>query len=182
MPFAGCMSEKVSISTLWAKGPPHRATDYDAIVDRRTPLIDVRLVNHPVESAPVEPFPTLAGAECVFLGRTRSEKHDKHGELSMLQYEAHVPLAENQLRELAKDAIDRFGCITVRIHHAIGEVPLGKASVLVHVVCIHRDGAFDACRFLIDQLKATVPIWKREIWADGKTWSGGSSVVVKEDE
>jgi len=151
-------------------------------VDQQSPLIDVQVVNHPVDPTPMEPFPRSAGAECIFLGRTRSETHDKHGELSLLCYEAHVGLAENQLRELAEEAIDRFGCIAVRIHHATGEVPLGKASVLVHVVCPHRDGAFDACRFLIDQLKATVPVWKREIWADGETWSGGSPVVVKEDE
>ncbi len=151
-------------------------------MDQQTPFIEVRLVNHPVDPEPMEPFPTSAGAECIFLGRTRSEKHDKHGALSLLYYEAHVALAENQLRELAEDAIDRFGCIAVRIHHAIGEVPLGRASVLVHVVCAHRDSAFDACRFLIDQLKATAPIWKREIWADGETWSGGSAVVVKGDE
>ncbi len=151
-------------------------------MEQQTPLIDVQLVDHPVEAAPVEPFPTSAGAECMFLGRTRREVHPERGELSRLYYEAYIPLAEKQLRELAEDAIDRFGCQVVRIHHALGKVPLGKASVLVQVVCGHRDSAFDACRFLIDQLKATAPIWKREIWADGETWSGGSAVVVKEDE
>ena len=151
-------------------------------MEQQTPLIDVQLIEHPVEAALVEPFPTSAGAECTFLGRTRREVHAEHGQLSRLYYEAYVPLAEKQLRELAGEAIERFGCQVVRIHHALGEVPLGKASVYVQVVCGHRDSAFDACRFLIDQLKATVPIWKREIWADGETWSGGSAVVVKEDE
>ncbi len=98
-------------------------------MEQQTPLIDVQLVDHPIEAALVEPFPTSAGAECMFLGRTRREVHREHGELNRLYYEAHVALAENQLRELAEDAIDRFGCIVVRIHHAIGEVPLGKASV-----------------------------------------------------
>ena len=151
-------------------------------MDQQTPLIDVQLVDHPVDAAPVESFPMLAGAECIFLGHTRSDVHPEHGRLSRLYYESHVPMAQNQLCQLAQEAITRFGCFVVRIHHAIGEVPMGKASVLVHVVCGHRDSAFDACRFLIDQLKATVPIWKREIWADGETWSGGSAVVVKEDE
>ena len=150
-------------------------------------LIGVQTIHRRTEPA-VGPWrPTVAeGREQVEmidrLARTRSEEHDKHGELSVLQYEAHVPLAENQLRKLAQDAIDRFGCVAVRIHHAIGEVPLGQASVLVQVVCPHRHSAFDACRFLIDQLKATTPIWKREIWADGETWSGGSPVAVKEDD
>lgn len=176
------MSEKVSTTALGAKRPQHWPTDYDAIVEPQTPLIDVQLVEHPVEPGAVEPFPTAAGAECIFLGRTRREVHSEHGQLSRLYYEAHIPLAEKQLHELARQAIARFGCLVVRIHHAIGEVPLGKTSVLVHVLCPHRDSAFDACRFLIDQLKATAPIWKREIWANGETWSGGSPVVVKEDE
>ncbi len=147
-----------------------------------TPLVDVQLVDHPVEAALVEPFPPSAGAECVFLGRTRRAVHAEHGELRRLCYEAHVPLARRQLHKLADEAIERFDCHVVRIHHALGEVPVGKASVYVQVVCGHRDSAFDACRFLIDQLKATAPIWKREIWAHGETWSQGSPVAAKEDD
>jgi len=140
------------------------------------PSIDVQLVDHPVAYAPFEPFPQPAGAECAFLGRTRIESHPAHGTLKRLQYEAYRPLAHNVLRDLAERAIEQYACLAVRIHHAVGDVPAGEASVLVQVVCGHRAGAFDATRFLIDRLKAEAPIWKREIWADGTTWSAGTPV------
>ena len=68
----------------------------------------------------------------------------------------------------------------VRVHHAVGEVPPGAASVLVQVAGPHRDEAFAAARFLIDALKRDVPIWKRERWADGSTWSRGAVVSSQE--
>jgi molybdopterin synthase catalytic subunit len=74
--------------------------------------------------------------------------------------------------------VEKFGCLAVRMHHALGEVPPGEASVLVQVVCGHRDMAFAACRFLIDELKAKAPIWKREQWTDGSTWSAGQVVTA----
>ena len=142
-------------------------------------LIDIQLVNHPIAPA-IDPFLTLAagagGGECVFLGRTRLDSHSQRGQLLRLDYEAYASMAETVLRELADEAVESFGCLAVRIHHALGEVPPGEASVLVQVVCGHRDKAFAACRFLIDELKAKAPIWKREQWADGSTWSAGQVV------
>ena len=82
------------------------------------------------------------------------------------------------LRDLAQQAVNDFDCLSVRIHHSTGIVPPGQASVIVQVVCAHRDAAFDACRFLIDRLKAQAPIWKREEWADGATWSHGEPVTT----
>ena len=78
--------------------------------------------------------------------------------------------------ELAEAAVAQFGCRAVRIHHAVCNVPPGEAGVLVHVACAHRAEAFDACRFLIDELKAKAPIWKRQEWADRATWSEGGEV------
>ncbi len=138
--------------------------------------IDVQILDHPVGVAAVTPFPESAGAECSFLGRTRMEVHPRHGRLVRLSYEAYVPLARRTLSDLAEEAAGRFECSVVRIHHAVGEVPVGDASVLVQVVCGHRAGAFEACRFLIDRLKKTAPIWKRELWADGTSWSPGTPV------
>lgn len=142
------------------------------------PVIDVRILDRPVAATPLEPFPAPAGAECVFLGRTRHEVHPEHGALERLEYEAYRPLAERQLVELAEMAAARFACETVRIHHALGEVRVGEASVLIQVACGHRQRAFEACRFLIDRLKATVPIWKRETWDDGTTWAEGTPVEL----
>jgi molybdopterin synthase catalytic subunit len=137
-------------------------------------LIDVSLLDHPVDGRPLEPFPQRAGAECVFLGRTRLEDHPEHGLLEGLRYEAHRGMAEQVLRGLAETAARQYDCLAVRIHHAVGEVPIGAASVLVQVACGHRVQAFDACRFLIDRLKCSAPIWKQEQWADGTTWSPGT--------
>ena len=138
-------------------------------------IVDVRLVDGPLALAPVQPFPPAAGGECIFIGRTRRELHDEHGELRSLFYEAYRPMAEHVLRGLARDAIERFDCLAVRLHHAIGDVPVGEASVLVQVACGHRGEAFEACRFLIDRLKREAPIWKQERWASGgETWSPGT--------
>ena len=144
------------------------------------PTIDVCIFEKPVEMVEADPFPPDAGAECVFLGRTRGETHPRHGKLTRLSYEAYRPLADRTLSDLAQDATRRFDCMLVRIHHAVGEVPVGEASVLVQVVCGHRATAFEACRFLIDRLKATAPIWKQELWADGTSWSEGTPVDLRE--
>jgi molybdopterin synthase catalytic subunit len=145
---------------------------------RHQPLIDVQLIDHPVQALSLDAFPRDAGGECVFLGRTRLDRHPQHGELKRLRYEAYREMALSVLSDLAQQAIDRFDCLAVRMHHAIGEVPVGQASVLVQVACGHRDKAFEACRFLIDRLKADAPIWKREQWERGETWSEAASIPV----
>lgn len=142
------------------------------------PIIDIQLLDHPVGVMAFDPFPEGCGGECVFLGRTRQETSEEHGPLVRLSYEAYAPMAEKVLRSLAEEAVSRFGCHRVRIHHAVGDVPTGEASVLVQVVCGHRGESFEACRMLIDRLKAEAPIWKQEQWADGSTWSQGHAVDV----
>jgi molybdopterin synthase catalytic subunit len=147
---------------------------YDTAMSAQ-PLIDVQILDRPVMYAPLG-VSSAVGAECVFLGRTRRDTHPEHGDLVRLSYEAHQPLAERVLRELAEEAIARWGCFAVRVHHAVCIVPPGEASVLVQVICGHRGEAFEACRFLIDALKAKAPIWKREEWASGATWAQGTAV------
>ncbi len=141
------------------------------------PLIDVQIVDHPVSYQSFDGLGMEAGGECAFLGRTRRDVHPRHGPLSVLSYDAYRPLACSTLGELAAEACKRFGCRAVRIHHALGAVAPGEASVLVQVICAHRGEAFEACRFLIDRLKEKAPIWKRETWADGASWADGTTVV-----
>lgn len=146
-------------------------------------MLEVRLLDQPVSPVsyvPLEPFPQPAGAECIFIGRTRAEEHPAHGPLIRLEYEAYRGMAQRVLTELAHAAVEQFDCLAVRIHHAVGSVPVGAASVLVQVACGRRDASFLACRFLIDQIKATAPIWKREVWSDGATWSAGQPVAEAE--
>lgn len=143
-------------------------------------IIAVQLLDGPVacESSDV---PDGTGGECVFMGRTRAETHQQHGRLLRLSYEVHRSLAERTLRALAEGAAARWGCRSVCIHHAVGEVPVGRASVMIRVCCAHRSEAFEACRFLIDELKRIAPIWKREEWESGATWVNGQPVSAEFD-
>lgn len=113
-----------------------------------------------------------AGAVATFEGTVRAEAGDDGRTLSALQYEAYEAMAAEQMATLRERAMKAFGILDAALVHRLGRVPLGEASVAVVVSAAHRAAAFDACRWLIDTLKADVPIWKKEIWSDGSTtWS-----------
>jgi len=139
-----------------------------------SPTIDVQLVDGPLAAREVPDVE--GGGTCSFIGRTRPEQHPLHGRLLALDYQGYQPLALRTMRDLAETAARRWSCHRVDLHHALGIVAVGQASVRVHVSCDHRDNAFAACRWLIDTLKQQVPIWKREQWADGTTWVDGVAV------
>lgn len=92
--------------------------------------------------------------------------------VTSLDYEAHVPLAEQRLREIAKEAAVKWDLVRITAIHRIGHCELGEATVVVACGAPHRGDALEACRFIIDTLKSTVPIWKREGYADGSSWVG----------
>ncbi len=121
-----------------------------------------------------------SGGECVFIGTTRPETNKKHGELLALNYDCYKEMAQEELQSLAEEAINRYSVHHIRVTHAIGEVTINKASVVIAVSSDHRDDAFTACRFIIDLLKQRVPIWKQEMWADGTTWSDGTPLAYNE--
>ncbi|QOV89981.1 molybdenum cofactor biosynthesis protein MoaE [Humisphaera borealis] len=113
----------------------------------------------------------LAGGIDLFVGTTRAEQAGDGRELVALDYEAYVEMAIDRLRRLAADARRQWPIVKLAILHRTGRVPVGEPSVAIAVACGHRAEAFAACRWLIDTLKADVPIWKKEIWADGEgTW------------
>jgi molybdopterin synthase catalytic subunit len=112
-----------------------------------------------------------AGGINVFLGTTRDELHESGRKLLALDYEAYEEMAVAQLRDLARRAREKWPVIKIAILHRVGCVAIGDASVIIAVSTPHRADAFEACRFLIDQLKRDVAIWKKEIWQDGSsTW------------
>jgi molybdopterin synthase catalytic subunit len=82
-------------------------------------------------------------------------------------------MALRKMEELAADAQQRFAIRDVRIAHRLGRLQIGESSVYIAVSSAHRAAAFDACRWLIDTLKTTVPIWKKEHFEDGAVWSDG---------
>ena len=110
-----------------------------------------------------------AGGIDVFLGTTRAEQSPDARELIALDYDAYEEMALEQLRQLAKRAREKWPIIRLALLHRTGRVGLGEPSVVIAVSTPHRADAFDACRFLIDELKKDVAIWKREVWADGSS-------------
>ncbi|MBW3539610.1 MAG: molybdenum cofactor biosynthesis protein MoaE [Planctomycetes bacterium] len=108
-----------------------------------------------------------AGAVVLFLGTVREMTAGRR--TVALDYEGYPEMAESKMRELAEEARRRWPVEKLAIAHRLGRLELGDVSVAIAVSCPHRHQAFDAGRFLIDTLKETVPIWKKENWADGTT-------------
>jgi len=112
-----------------------------------------------------------AGGIDIFLGTTRQERSADRRELLALDYEAYEQMAIDQMRKLACAARGKWPIVKLAILHRVGRVALGEPSVIIAVASPHRAESFDACRFLIDELKKEVTIWKKEVWADGsQTW------------
>lgn len=109
----------------------------------------------------------LSGAVVLFLGTVRELTNGRR--TSSLDYEAYPEMAEKKLQELEVQARERWPIQGVAMLHRLGQLELGEVCVAVAVSCPHRHQAFDAGRFLIDELKAWVPIWKKEHWSDGTT-------------
>lgn len=114
-----------------------------------------------------------AGAVATFVGTVRRRSHGR--EVVRLEYEAFEEMAEPMLRQLAADLTEKHGLCEVAIHHRVGPVDIGEASVVIAVSAPHRAAALDACREAIDTLKETIPLWKKEIYADGEAWIGRGS-------
>jgi molybdopterin synthase catalytic subunit/molybdopterin converting factor small subunit len=111
------------------------------------------------------------GAVVVFDGIVRDNTRGRR--TLHLDYEAYEEMAERQIAELASQCVDRFGVRSVTLVHRLGRLEIGETSVLIIVASVHRGAAFDACRWLIDTLKKTVPIWKKETFVDGAVWADG---------
>lgn len=111
------------------------------------------------------------GAAVVFEGVVRNQTRGRR--TVYLEYEAYEAMALRQLEELAEKALKQFAIRDVRIVHRLGRIEIGETSVLIVVASAHRAAAFDACRWLIDTLKRTVPIWKKEYFVDGAVWADG---------
>jgi len=111
------------------------------------------------------------GAVVVFDGIVRDNSRGR--QTLYLEYEGYEELALRQMRSLASEAISRFGVRDAQIVHRLGRLEIGETSVLIVVASAHRAQAFEACRWLIDTLKKTVPIWKKEIFVDGAVWAAG---------
>ena len=111
------------------------------------------------------------GAVVVFDGIVRN--HSRGRITLYLDYEAYEDMAQRQMTALAHEAVTRFGVRHVTVVHRLGRLQIGETSVLIVVASAHRAQAFEACRWVIDTLKKTVPIWKKETFVDGAVWTDG---------
>jgi molybdopterin synthase catalytic subunit len=111
------------------------------------------------------------GAVVVFDGIVRNNTRGR--KTCYLDYEAYEEMALAQMRTLAEKAVADFAVRDVAVVHRLGKLNVGETSVFIVVVSAHRAAAFEACRWLIDTLKKTVPIWKKEHFADGAVWADG---------
>jgi len=122
-------------------------------------LTDQRLEDLPGLAAPAE-----AGAVVAFWGRVRN--HNEGRRVTGLEYSAYEALALKEGRLIIEEAGSRFGLEAVRAVHRVGPLAVGDAAVVVEVAAGHRGEAFEACRWIIDEIKARVPIWKQECYVD----------------
>lgn len=114
------------------------------------------------------------GAVVLFLGTVRDHSPGKD-DVTHLEYEAYAGVVEPKIAEIVAEAKERWPVERIAVEHRVGELPVGEVSVGVAVGSEHRAEAFAAARYLIDELKARAPIWKKEHWAGGAEW-------VREDE
>jgi molybdopterin synthase catalytic subunit/sulfur carrier protein ThiS len=114
-----------------------------------------------------------AGAVATFVGTTRIESRGRT--VLHLEYEAYGGMAEQEMQRIADELKTRYELCNVAIHHRMGRVGIGDASVVIAVSAPHRQDALAACKDAIDTLKETVPIWKKEVYEGGEEWIGRGS-------
>ncbi len=117
--------------------------------------------------------PQTCGATVTLDGYVR--KFTKGRETLHLVYEAYRPMALKEMQKLAERAHEQFAIECIGIVHRLGKLEIGETSIVISVASPHRRAAFEACEWLIKELKKTVPIWKKEVYADGETWVEGES-------
>jgi len=108
------------------------------------------------------------GAINVFIGTVRNRT--KKRKVVRLEFEAYEAMALRELKKISDEAHQNWPILNLAIFHAVGTMEIGEVPVVIAVSTAHREASFEACRFIIDQLKKTVPIWKKEFFEDGEVW------------
>lgn len=108
------------------------------------------------------------GAIDAFIGTVRTNTMEK--KVLRLEFEAYESMALAEMNKIAEEVLQQFNVLKILIHHRTGTLQTGEIPVIIMVAAPNRDAAFDGCRYAIDTLKKTVPIWKKEIFEDGEIW------------
>jgi molybdopterin synthase catalytic subunit len=145
----------------------------------------VTTITAAIKEEPLDPPAAMAavadpgcGGVGVFVGTVRATaaiRSNSDKPVTRLDYEAHPTLAREKMQSLLEDAAARWDLRHVLAEHRTGQCELGAPTVVVACSAPHRGDALDACRWIIDEIKATVPIWKREVYADGSEWVGAEA-------
>lgn len=139
------------------------------ILEEHTPIDISKYINY--VSAP------QAGAIATFFGTTRDTFEGK--QVVELRYEAYVPMAIKCMRSICSSARSTWNLHSVSVAHRLGPVPVGETSVFIAVSSVHRADALEACKFVIDEVKASVPIWKKEVYSNGEVWKENSEFLER---
>ena len=131
-----------------------------------------RVTDQPIDLQKLVDYVTdpQAGAIATFIGTTRNNNEGR--QVIALDYEAYPEMAEKELARIGADAAKNWRICRMAILHRLGPVEIGEASVIIAVSSAHRDAAFAASRFAIEEIKKTVPIWKKEVYEGGEVWIG----------
>jgi molybdopterin synthase catalytic subunit len=134
-----------------------------------------RVTDKPIQLQELVDFVTdpEAGAVATFIGTTRNNNEGRR--VIALDYEAYPEMAEKELARLGEEANKKWQICRMAIVHRVGPVQITEPSVMIAVSAAHREAAFAACRFAIEEIKRTVPIWKKEVYEGGTIWIGTQS-------
>jgi molybdopterin synthase catalytic subunit len=139
------------------------------------------LTDRPIDTAALvaEVARGANGATLLFIGTVRDVNDDRP--VTGIEYSAYRAMAEREMGEIVREAGEKFGTADIVVEHRLGELTIGDASVAIAVAHARRGGAYDASRYIIEQLKKRVPIWKLEHYADGtREWVGAGGQRVEE--
>ncbi len=109
-----------------------------------------------------------AGGNCIFIGTTRTQSLGES--ITHLDFESYIPMAEKEMKKIAETAIETFNVLKIAFYHRTGIVKPEEIAVVIAVSSVHRKESFQACEYIIDTLKKTVPIWKKEFLETGEVW------------
>lgn len=142
-------------------------------------LIEILEENHPIDISKYISFvhSPQCGAIATFAGTTRDTFDGKT--VLELRYEAYVTMAIRCIKSICSSARSTWNVYSIAAAHRLGSVPVGETSVFVAISSAHRADALDACKFLIDEIKASVPIWKKEVYTNGEVWKENSEFLQR---
>nr|GEW21335.1 molybdopterin synthase catalytic subunit [Tanacetum cinerariifolium] len=142
-------------------------------------LVEILEENHPIDINKYTNYvhSPQCGAIATFFGNTRDTFDGKT--VVELRYEAYVPMAIRCLNTICSSARSLWNLNAIAVAHRLGPVSVGETSVFVAVSSVHRDDALDACKFVIDEIKASVPIWKKEVYSNGEVWKENMEFIER---